>query len=103
MEERKLCRNSRDILEFTDDIVLLDQDESEAIENFKTIESSAKKVGLNTNYYKTKIMMRNVDKPITDVIEEKLRMKVAENTALEVVNDFKYLGACKANCHVEFK
>ena len=47
--------------------------------------------------------MRNVDKPITDVIEEKLRMKVAENTALEVVNDFKYLGACKANCHVEFK
>ena len=37
MEKRKVCRNSRDILEFTDDIVLLDQDETEAIENFKTI------------------------------------------------------------------
>ena len=48
-------------------------------------------------------MMRNVDKPITEVIEEKVGMKIAENTALEVVNDFKYLGACMANCHVEFK
>ena len=47
--------------------------------------------------------MRNVDKPITEVIEEKVGMKIAENTALEVVNDFKYLGACMANCHVEFK
>ena len=47
--------------------------------------------------------MRNVDKPITEVTEEKLGMKIAENTALEVVNDFKYLGACMANCHVDFK
>ena len=41
-------------------------------------------------------MIRNIDNPITEVTEGKLVMKVAENTALEVV-DFKYLGAYIAN------
>ena len=90
-------------LDFTDDIVLLDRDETEAIEHFQTIESSAKKVGLNINYNKTKIMIINVDNPRTEVIERKLVMKIAENTILELVNDFKYLGAYIANCHVDFK
>ena len=48
-------------------------------------------------------MIRNIDKPRTEVIEGKLGMKGEENTALEVVNDFKYLGAYIINCHVDFK
>ena len=36
-------------------------------------------------------------------IEGKLVMKVAENADLEVVNDFRYLGAYIVNCHVDFK
>ena len=71
----------------------MDQDETEAIEHFQIIESSAKKIRLNINYDKTKIMIKNVDNPRTEVIEGKLVMKVTENTTLEVVNDFKYLGA----------
>ena len=42
-------------------------------------------------------MIRNIDNPITEVTEGKLVMQVAENTALEVVDDFKYLGAYIAN------
>ena len=64
----------------------MDQDETEAIEHFQTIELSAKKVGLNINYDKTKIMIRNIDNSRIEVIEEKLVMKVAENATLEVVN-----------------
>ena len=30
-------------------------------------------------------------------------MKLTEDVSLEVVSDFKYLGAYIANCHVEFK
>ena len=48
-------------------------------------------------------MIRNADNPRIEVIEGKLGIKVAENTALEVVNDFKCLGAYTANCHVDFK
>ena len=48
-------------------------------------------------------MIRNIDKPRTEVIEGKLGMKGEENTALEVVNDFKYLGAYIENCRVDFK
>ena len=33
-------------------------------------------------------MIRNVDNPRSEVIQGKLVMKVAENTILEVVNDF---------------
>ena len=47
-------------------------------------------------------MIRNVN-PRTEVIEGKLGMKVEENTVLEVANDFKYVGAYIAKCHVDFK
>ena len=47
--------------------------------------------------FKTKTMIRNIDNPRAAVIEGKLVMKVAENTALEVVDDFKYLDAYIAN------
>lgn len=60
----------------------------QATEHFQTIESSAKEVGLNINYDKTKIMLRNVADPRAEVTEG-----VAEYIALEVVNDFRHLGA----------
>ena len=75
-------------LDFADDIVLLDQGEIEALEHFRTIESSAKKVGLSMNYDKTKIMIRNVENPRTEVIEGKTVIKIAESKYLEVVDDF---------------
>ena len=90
-------------LDFADDTVLLDQGEMEALEHFRTIESSAKKVGLSINYDKTKIMIKNIENPRTEVIDGKTAIKMAENTSLEVVDDFKYLGAYIANCHADFK
>ena len=90
-------------LHFADDIVSLDQGEIEALEHFRTIESSAKKVGLSINYDKTKIMIRNVENPRTEVIEGKTVIKIAENKYLEVVDDFKYLGASITNYHTDFK
>ena len=68
-------------LDFADDIVLLDQGEIEALEHFQIIESSAKKVGLSINYDKTKIMIRNVENPRTEVIEGKTVIKIAENSS----------------------
>ena len=88
---------------FADDIVLLGQSEIEVLEHFRTIKSSTKKVGLSINYDKTKIMIRNVKNPRTEVIEEKTVIKIAENKYLEVVDDFKYLGAYITNCHTDFK
>ena len=90
-------------LDFADDIVLLNQGEIEALEHFRTIEYSAKKVGLSINYDKTKIMIRNVENPRTEVIEGKTVIKIAENKYLEVVDHFKYLGAYITNCHKKFK
>ena len=90
-------------LDFADDIVLFDQGEIEALEHFRTIEYSAKKVGLSINYDKTKIMIRNVENPRTEVIEGKTVINIAENNYLEVIDDFKYLGAYITNCHTDFK
>ena len=90
-------------LDFVDDIVLLDQGEIKALEHFQIIESSAKKVCLSINYGKTKIMIKNIENPRTEVINGKTVIKMAENTYLEVVDDFKYLGAYIANCHADFK
>ena len=56
-------------LDFADGTVLLDQGETDATEHFQAIKSSPKKVGLNINYDKTKIMTRNADNPKTEVIE----------------------------------
>ena len=90
-------------LDFADDIVLLDQGEMEALAHFRTIESSAKKVGLSINYDKTKIMIKNIENPKTEVIDGKTVNKMVENMYLEVVDSFKYLGAYIANCHADFK
>ena len=76
-------------LDLAVDIVLLDQGEIEALEHFQTIEYSAKKVGLSINYDKTKIMIRSVENPRTEVIEGKTVIKIVENKYLEVVDDFK--------------
>ena len=80
----------------------LDQDETEAIEHFQTIEFSARKVCLNINYNTTKIMI-NIDNPKKEVIEGKLVMKIAEYTVLVEADDFKYPVAYIVNCHVDFK
>ena len=79
-------------LDFADDIVLLDQGEMEALKHLRTIESSAKKVGLSINYGKTKIMIKNIENLRTEVIEGKTVIQMAENTYFEVVDDFKYVG-----------
>ena len=90
-------------LDFADGIVLLDQGEMEALEHFRAIQSSAKKVGLSINYDNTKIMIINIENPRTEVIKRKTVIKIAENTYLEVVDDFKYFGVYIANCHTDFK
>ena len=90
-------------LDFADDIVLLDQGEMEALVHFRTIESSAKKVGLSINYNKTKIMIKNIENPRIEVIDGKTVIKMDENTYLEVVDDFKYFDAYIANCYADFK
>ena len=70
-------------LDFANDIALLDQDKMEALEHFQAIESSAKKVGLSINYGKTKIMIRNIENPRTEVIEDHTVTTIAEKTYLE--------------------
>ena len=62
-------------LDFTNDIVLLDQGEMEDLEHFRTI---AKKVGLSINYDKTKIMIRNIGNPRIEVIEEQIVINIAD-------------------------
>ena len=48
-------------------------------------------------------MIKNIENPRTEVIDGKTVIKMAENKYLEVVDDFKYLGAYIANCHADFK
>ena len=48
-------------------------------------------------------MIKNIENPRTEVIDGKTAIKMAENTSLEVVDDFKYLGSYIANCHADFK
>ena len=48
-------------------------------------------------------MIRNIENPRTEVIEEQKVIKTTENTYLEVVDDFKYLGAYIANSHTDSK
>ena len=80
-------------LDFANDIVLLDQDKMEVLEHFQAIGSLAKKVGLSIKYDKTKIMIRKIENTRTEVIEGQTVTTLAENTYLEVVDDFKDLGA----------
>ena len=56
-------------IDFADDLVLLDQDETEAIEQFQTIEFCAQKVGLSNN--NDKAVTGNVDNANGEVIERK--------------------------------
>ena len=90
-------------LDFADDIVLLDKNEIEAIEHFEMIESFAEEVGLKVNYDKTKIMTRNIENSRAEESNNILVMKLSEDKKLEVVDDFKYLGAYIANCHQDLK
>ena len=49
------------------------------------------------------MMIKDIENPRTEVINGKTVIKMAENTYLEVVDNFKYLGAYIANCHADFK
>ena len=48
-------------LDFADDIVLLDENENNAIDHFTHITNVAKNVGLHDNYTKTKVMLKNIE------------------------------------------
>ena len=48
-------------------------------------------------------MTRNIENPRTELIEGQTVIKIAENTYLELVDHFKYLGAYIANSHTNFK
>ena len=95
---------------------------------------------LSINYDKTKIMIKNIENPRTEVTERKtfinplnanftkwsntlkqfvgnlptnrlskfdhfvgLVLKVLRLPKIQIVDDFKYLGAYIANCHTDFK
>ena len=73
-------------LVFAHDIVLLDQGEVEALEHLRAIESSTKNVCLSINYDKTKIMIRNIENPRTEVIKGQTVIKIAKNTYFELVD-----------------
>jgi len=81
-------------LDFADDIVTFDSNETNAGEHVHNIQSAAAAVGLKINRDKTKILLVNCD------LSERLP-KSLEN--LEIVDDFKYLGSTVASSYNDFK
>ena len=71
-------------LDFADDIVTFDSNETNAGEHLKNIQETAAKVGLEINRDKTKILLVNYE--LSDQPPKAL-------DKLEIVDDFKYLGA----------
>ena len=72
-------------LDFADDIALVSNTASQAQELLERVENAALKVGLHMNAKKTKSMVFNQQEVTT--------IKTTDGTTLEVVDDFKYLGA----------
>ena len=70
--------------EYVDDIGLLENDKDKAQKQLDALSSVAKEVGLVINADKTKVLSEN--------IEPKPEIKLDE-TVLEMVDDFEYLGA----------
>lgn len=68
-------------LRFADDIVLLSENVEELQYMFESLNSQSKKVGLEINQEKTKVMTNSCHKPIT-----------LESSNLEYVDDYIYLG-----------
>ncbi|XP_072028360.1 uncharacterized protein [Amphiura filiformis] len=72
-------------LDFADDIALISDTASQAQELLERIEKAALRVGLHMNTKKTKCMVFNQ--------QTEVDVRTADGTSLEVVKDFKYLGA----------
>ena len=81
-------------LDFADDIVAFDSDEAAAENHLKNIEQAGQRVGLSINRKKTKIFLVNhqLSNPAPPTLAN-----------LEVVEDFKYLGANIASSYKDFK
>ena len=48
-------------------------------------------------------MIRTIENPKAEVIKGKTVIRIAKNSYLEVLDDFKYLDAYIVNCHTDFK
>ena len=81
-------------LDFADDIVALDSDETAAEDHILTIQQAGQKVGLKINAEKTKVFLVN---------HELSTSPPPTLASLEVVEDFKYLGAKIASSYNDFK
>ena len=79
VENNRLCD-----LDFADDIVLIDNSQRSMQQMTRAIESEANKVGLRINADKCKVM-------VTQAWNDGTNIEVEEST-IEVVHDFCYLG-----------
>ena len=84
-------------LDFAEDIVLLDENEINAIYHFTHITNVAKKVGLHANYTKTKVMFENIVNPISQKIE------LLDKSTLDIIDDYKYLGSYISDSYSDFR
>ena len=71
-------------LDFADDIALISNNAAQARKLLSNVETECKKLGLIPNAKKTKAMIFNTADPL---------LKNSEGKMLQVVGDFKYLGA----------
>ena len=71
-------------LDFADDIGLASNTVEQACKLLTEVEKHCKRIGLGLNAKKTKVMAENVEDPVVTTLD---------GTLLEVVPDFKYLGA----------
>ena len=85
-------------LDYADDIALLETNLERAHEQLKTTSENAKKVGLEINVEKTKIMIMN-----TFDVQNALRLNDASSDYVEQVRDFKYLGSMMASGETDLK
>ena len=81
-------------LDFADDISLISDTVEQACILLTEVERHCKRIGLGLNAKKTKVMPQNVDDPSVTTLD---------GTLLEVVQDFKYLGAWIASTQRDIK
>ena len=96
LEPRKSRRHGPQVitdLDFADDIALLANKLKDAEKLLHLVEASARKVGLGMNASKTKAVLYN--EPPSDI-------QTLDGNRLEIVDDFKYLGAWIASSEKDF-
>jgi hypothetical protein len=82
-------------LDFADDIAIISDTSTQARELLERVESAALRVGLHINAKKTKCMVYNH--------QDKIDVRTKDGTSLEVVEDFKYLGAWMQSSEKDIK